>query len=105
VVVRINSTGSVEAHEYSIIDQKQIQQLVSFANDRRDAFRPSLYTMPAPTTTAAFYDNDDLISVVGSGPNFFFVSCSNWRGIRSAKELELITFQSLIVHEKTLSWP
>lgn len=55
-----------------------------------------MYTMPAPQLTAAFYDRADFVGVFGAGPNFFFISCSQWKGVRDATEQEIGDFKSLV---------
>jgi hypothetical protein len=52
--------------------------------------------MPAPLITAAFYDKADFLGSIGAGPNFFFVSCPNWKGIRNATDGEVRDFKRLI---------
>lgn len=93
VTVVIYSQGN---SEYVITDSDRIRQLTSFANARLDVARPSLYTMPAPQTNAIFYDKTDFLGSIGAGTNFFFVSCRNEKGVRSASEAELAEFKRLI---------
>ena len=52
--------------------------------------------MPAPRVNATFYENADFLGSIGTGPNFFFVSCPNWRGTRSASASEIEDFKQLI---------
>ena len=52
--------------------------------------------MPAPPLTAAFYDQADFVGAMGAGPNFFFISCSQWKGVRGATEQEIGDFKSLV---------
>lgn len=79
-----------------ITDQERIRQLIAFANARREVSRPSLYTMPAPQVSAIFYNGSDFVASIGAGRDFFFVSCSNWKGIRHATDAELAAFKRLI---------
>jgi hypothetical protein len=80
-----------------ITDPERIHQLLVFANARRESFQPSLYTMPAPQQTAVFYNKSDFAGAIGAGPNFFFVSCSAWKGLRTADDAEIGEFKRLIV--------
>jgi hypothetical protein len=79
-----------------IADPERIRQLTAFANARRKCSKPTTYTMPAPRITATFYNKDEFLSAIGAGPNFFFVACPHWRGIRNAADPELKDFKSLI---------
>jgi hypothetical protein len=79
-----------------IIDPERIRHLTAFANARRKCSQPTTYTMPAPQTTATFYDKERFVAAIGSGPNFFFIACPNWRGIRKAADPELKDFKRLI---------
>lgn len=79
-----------------VADSGRILQLVAFANARRDVEQPRFYTMPAPTKTVTFYRNDEFVCSIGEGPNFFFVSCPGWKGIRDAKRPEIQEFDRLI---------
>jgi hypothetical protein len=97
VIVRIASHEGVPNSEYVITDPERVRQLIAFANERRRVSQPSLYTMPAPVLTAAFYDQADFLGAIGAGPNFFFVSCSEWRGVRGdATEDEIGDFKRRI---------
>jgi hypothetical protein len=98
VTTRVIVHGSLHgtpASDRIITDPKRIGQLVAFANARRDCSQP-WDTMPAPRVSATFYDNADFLGSIGAGPNFFFVSCSNWRAIRSASDSEIGDFKQLI---------
>jgi len=79
-----------------IADPDRIRQLTSFANARREVAQPQFYTLPAPTRTVAFYRNNEFVCAIGDGPNFFFVSCPKWKGIRDAKMPEIQDFDRLI---------
>jgi hypothetical protein len=81
-----------------ITDQARISQLVAFANARRDVSQP-LYTMPAPQVSAIFYEGSDFVASIGTGQDFFFVSCANWKGIRNATSAEIAEFKRLIGSE------
>jgi hypothetical protein len=52
--------------------------------------------MPAPSVTAVFYNKADFVGAIGSGTNFFFVSCPSWKGIRNATDAEIADFKRLI---------
>ena len=75
-----------------ITDPSHVQALAALADARRERSQPSLYTMPAPEISAAFYDGDKFLGVIGEGPNFLFVSCGDWKGIREATPAEIETF-------------
>ena len=94
IVVR--SVHGTTGSDPIITDPIRVHALAVFANSRRESSQPSLYTMPAPQIRAAFYDGDDLLGVIGAGPNFLFVSCANWKGIREASPTEVETFKTLI---------
>lgn len=94
-VVRIYHQGSTSTSEYAITDSKRIDKLVAFANARRAVSRPALYTMPFPPLDVAFYHNAVFLGSFGSGTNFFFASCENWKGIRTATSAELQEFRQL----------
>jgi hypothetical protein len=96
VEVRISAHEGIPNSEYAITDPERVRQLIAFANGRRSVSQPSLYTMPAPHLTAAFYDQADFVGAIGAGPNFFFVSCSEWKGVRDATEDEIEDFKRLI---------
>jgi hypothetical protein len=84
--------------DYVITSPERIRQLITFANERREVFRPSLYTMPVPTVNAVLYEKDEFVGSIGAGPNFFFRSGTNWKGIRNAKGTEIADFIRLIDH-------
>ena len=94
--VVVQWSHSITQSDGLITDPVRIHDLTAFANARRDASRPSLYTMPAPQVTAAFYDGDHFLGGIGAGQNFLFVSCAAWSGIRDATPAELETFKGLI---------
>jgi hypothetical protein len=94
-VVRSSSRESPRS-EYAIMDQVRVRDLIVFANERREVSRPSLSTMPAPEVTAVFYNGNDSVGAIGAGSNFFFVSCSNWKGVREATAAEIAEFKRLI---------
>jgi len=96
VVVQVSSQGTIPTSDYVITDPERIHQLIAFANARREGSQPSLYTMPAPQLTAAFYDKADFLGAIGAGSNFFFVSCLNWKGSRNATDTEIGDFKRLI---------
>jgi hypothetical protein len=52
--------------------------------------------MPAPEITAVFYNGADFVGAIGAGSNFFFVSCSNRKGVRGASAAEIVEFKGLI---------
>jgi hypothetical protein len=52
--------------------------------------------MPASSMTADFYDGSELVGTFGSGSNFFYVSCTKWKGTRMATAAELAEFQHLL---------
>jgi len=79
-----------------ITDPVRVRDLIAFANARLKVSQPSLSTMPAPQVTAAFYNGTDFVGAIGSGSNFFFVSCSNWKGVREATAVEIGDFERLI---------
>jgi hypothetical protein len=78
-----------------ITDPERIRQLVAFANAYRDCKRP-WDTMPAPRLTASFYEKENFKGAIGVGTNFFYVSCPNWKGIRTATAAEIEDFNKLI---------
>jgi len=96
VVVHVSSQGAGTAPDYVITDQERIRQLIAFTNVRRAVSRPSLYTMPAGTVDATFYENAEFVGTIGAGANFFFLSCTNWKGTRNATATELDDFKRLI---------
>ena len=96
VVIHVAQDGNAQRTDRIVTDPEQIRQLIVFANARRDVFQPQLYTMPAPRITATFYENAECVGSVGEGPNFFFVSCPHWNGIRKASESEVIQFRRLV---------
>jgi hypothetical protein len=55
--------------------------------------------MPAPQITAEFYNGIDFVGAIGAGPNFFFVSCVKWQGVREATGAEIGDFKRLIGSE------
>jgi len=99
VVVQVSSHGTIRP-DYAITDPDRIHQLIVFANARREASQPALYTMPAPQVTAVFYDKADFLGAIGTGPNFLFVSCPNWKGTRSATDADVGEFKRLIGSSK-----
>jgi len=88
-------TGSEEPNRV-VTDPGWILQLISFANAHREVEQPRFYTMPAPTKTVTFYRGDEFVCSIGEGPNFLFVSCPGWKGIRDAKTPEIQDFNRLI---------
>jgi hypothetical protein len=90
------SSPNQTASDRVITDPERIRQLTAFANARRKCQQPTTYTMPAPRITATFYNKEEFLSAIGAGPNFFFVACPNWRGIRNAADPELKHFKTLI---------
>ena len=96
VLVKVSPQGTIPTSDYVITDTERIHQLIAFANARREGSQPSLYTMPAAKVTAAFYDKGNFLGAIGAGPNFFFVSCPNWKGNRSATDAEVGEFKRLI---------
>lgn len=82
--------------DYDISDAGRVRDLMAFANLHREVSRPSLYTMPASETTAAFYHENEFIGAFGVGSNFFFVSCANWNGVHNATDAEIGTFTRLV---------
>jgi hypothetical protein len=96
VEIRFDSLGKMPPSSYAITDPGQIHQVIAFANERREVSRPSLITMPAPSVTAVFSDKADFVAAIGSGSDFFFVSCSNGKGVRSATDAEIMEFKRLI---------
>ena len=94
-VVTIYHQENTSTSEYVITDSKRIDKLVDFANARRDSAQPTLYTMPSSTLDVAFYHKAAFLGLLGSGRNFFFVSCDNWKGIRTASGAELQEFKQL----------
>ena len=100
VLIRVSAQGPIPTSDYVITDSERIHQLIAFANARRDGSQPSLYTMPAAKATAAFYDEADFLGAIGAGPNFFFVSCPNWKGTRSATDAEVGEFKRLVGSSK-----
>ena len=96
-VTRITLSGSTPTGpipDRVITAPERIRQIVAFANARRDCKQP-LDTMPAPRLTASFYEKEKLRGSFGVGSNFFFVSCSNWRGIRRVTATEIEDFNKL----------
>lgn len=85
---------------YVITDKQQIDQLIAFADARREVSQPAAYTMPAPQVSATFYRDADYVGSIGSGKNFFFISCASWKGIRSAAPDELQDFIRIIRAKK-----
>jgi len=82
--------------EYSISNPERIKRLVNSANARREVSRSTLATMPAPTMNTALYEGNNFVGSIGTGSNFVFVSCLNWKGTRDASSAELAEFQDLI---------
>ena len=95
VVVQPSSPGTPRS-DYVITDTVRVRALIAFANARREVSKPSLSTMPAPQVTAAFYNGTDFMGAIGAGSDFFFVSCSNWKGVREATVAEIRDFERLI---------
>lgn len=95
MLVQSSSMGMSHS-DYAITDPVRVRDLLAFANSRREASRPSLYTMPAPQITATFYDGASFVGAIGAGANFFFVSCSDWKGGRNASADEISKFRSLV---------
>jgi len=95
VVVHSWSQGTLTL-DYVITDAGRVHDLIAFTNARREVFKPSLYTMPAPETTATFYNGADFVGAIGAGSNFFFVSCPGWKGVRNATTAEIADFERLI---------
>jgi hypothetical protein len=92
-VVVTNELAGAQSSEHVITDSQRIPQLMEFADIRRKVSRP-LYTMPAPQENAMFYDKDDFVASIGAGTDFLFVSCANWKGVRSASDAELREFKA-----------
>jgi len=44
----------------------------------------------------ALYEGNNFVGSIGTGSNFVFVSCLNWKGTRDASSAELAEFQDLI---------
>lgn len=99
IVVHSWSQGTPRV-DYVITDPGRVHDLIAFANARRGASRPSLYTMPAPVTDAAFYDGTIFVGTIGAGSNFFFVSCQNWKGVREASAAEIGDFKRLVGRQR-----
>jgi hypothetical protein len=95
VVVHDYSKGAGTASDRTITDPEQIRNLVTFTNARRRVAQPTTYTMPMPRITATFYNNADYVGAIGAGPNFFFVSCIDGKGIRAATDTEIKEFKRL----------
>ncbi len=96
VVIHFAQDGNAQRTDRIVTDPDHIRQLILFANARRDVLQPELYTMPAPRITATFYEDAAFVGSIGEGPNFFFVSCPQWHGIRKASESEVSQFKRLI---------
>jgi len=96
VVVHVSSHGTEPAPDYVITDQERIRQLIAFTNARRDVFQPAWTPIPAPTVDAVLYNKDEFVGAIGVGSDFFFLSCTNWKGIRNATATELDDFKRLI---------
>jgi hypothetical protein len=86
--------------EYVITDADQIAKLLTFANARREVSQPTLSTMPAPNVSVTFFDEDAFVGSIGSGSNFLFISCANWKGTRTARPEELVQFLNLLSGSK-----
>src|SRR5579872_2518086 len=95
VVVQSWAQGT-PPRDYVVTDAGRVHDLIAFANSRREVFKPSLYTMPAPQITATFYNGTDFVGAIGAGSNFFFVSCPSWKGVRKATPAEIGNFKRLI---------
>jgi hypothetical protein len=93
-VVVHSSLQGASTQDRIITDPEQVRQLVAFANARRDCSQP-FDTMPAPRLTATFYGTSSFLGSIGAGPNFFFVSCPNGKGIRTASVSEVGDFSRL----------
>lgn len=95
VVVHHSSDGNNVASDRTLTDPQALHQLVAFANARRKAARP-WDTMPSPQMTITFYDNANYVASLGVGPNYFFISCPKWKGIRPASKEEINQFKHLM---------
>jgi hypothetical protein len=84
------------ATEYVINDPEQIRKLLAFANARSEVSQPTLSTMPAHNVSVTFFVANGFASSIGAGSNFFFVSCTNWKGTRAATPEELTGFHELL---------
>ena len=95
VMVQSLPPGTANA-DHVIQDPSRVHDLIAFANARRKVSQPSLYAMPAPQVISLFYSGGNSVGAIGAGPNFFFVSCSHWKGVRDATPAEIGEFQRLI---------
>jgi hypothetical protein len=81
--------------EYVVTDPDRIRKLITFANARREASRPTRSPMPTPRLSVALYDKTKFVGAIGSGSNFLYVGCPDWEGNRPATEPEVAEFERL----------
>jgi hypothetical protein len=74
--VRISQPGSEAARHYTIADHYRVRALVKFANGRRDGFSPRRKTLPAPATSATFFQGSQPLLTFSAGANFFSLACA-----------------------------
>lgn len=96
VVVHDFTERTAKPADRVITNPAQIRELIDFANAHRKVSRPSLYNLPAPQITAAFYNQNNFVGELGAGPAFLFVSCPDWKGIRAASDKEIGDFEQLV---------
>jgi len=82
------------SQDHIFIDPAKVRPLIAFANARRESSKP-WDTIPAPQITASFYNDETYVCAIAAGPNFFFVSCPEWKGLRRASGAELDQFKTL----------
>ncbi len=95
-VVRVSQTGNGPLRQFEIGNRYQVQALMDFANGRRDGFSARRKGLPAPTTSATFYNGSQSLLTFSAGPNFFSLSCSGYAGVQEANRVQIAEFERLL---------
>jgi hypothetical protein len=82
--------------DHVITNPARLNDLVAFANARRDSVRPGLITMPSGDINVAFYKEGEFLGAIAVGTNFFVVACPGWEGLRKASNAEIHDFKRLV---------
>jgi hypothetical protein len=97
--VRVSQSGSGGSRQFEIGNRYQVQALMDFTNGRRDGFSARRKGLPAPTTSATFYNGSQPLLTFSAGPNFFSLSCSRYAGVQEANRVQIAEFERLLMNQ------
>lgn len=96
--VRVSESGS-PSRQFDIGNHFQVQALMDFANGRREGFSARRKGLPAPTTSATFYNGSQPLLTFSAGANFFVLSCSGYAGVQEANRVQIAEFERLLTNQ------